>query len=124
MDLHHINIKGPRDLLELEKKFFCEVLGLKEGDRPSFPSKGYWLYSDNNAVVHLTESEAHFRNEKQGCFDHVAFQTANLKKFIDSLESKDIDYSSVYLTEIDMTQVFINSPSKTKIEINFENEKI
>ncbi len=124
MQLHHINIKGPQKLLDREKEFFCEVLGLREGDRPSFSSRGYWLYADNKAIVHLSESESHFDNEKQGFFDHVAFQTSNLVKFIQILKARKIDHSIVYLAEIEMTQVFCNAPSGTGIEVNFLDERI
>ncbi len=124
MKLHHINIKAPTALLEREKEFFCDVLDLREGERPNFSSKGYWLYAGDNAIVHLTESEAHYKNEKQGFFDHVAFQTSNLKRLIQILQDRGIDYSTVYLPEIAMTQVFLKSPLETGIEINFENEKI
>lgn len=124
MDLHHINIKGPGELLDQEKAFFCDVLGLREGHRPEFSSKGHWLYADEKAIVHLTESEKHFKNEKQGFFDHVAFQSNNLKKLVQILKDKDIDFKVVYLPEIELSQVFLTSPSGTGIEINFENEKI
>ncbi len=124
MNLHHINIKGPRDLLEQEKDFFCSVLGLREGHRPEFSSKGYWLYANGRPIVHLTESEKHFKNEKPGYFDHVAFQSSNLEKLVQLLKTRGVDHSIVYLHEIDMSQVFLKSPSGTGIEVNFENEKI
>jgi len=124
MKLHHINIRAPMELLEQEKNFFCEVLGLREGGRPDFSGKGYWLYAGEEAIVHLSESEAHFRNEKQGFFDHVAFQTTNLDKMIQTLEEREIDYSTVYLPEMNMTQIFFKAPSNTGIEVNFENETI
>lgn len=124
MNLHHINITAPRELLEQEKIFFCEILGLQEGNRPNFSSKGYWLYADNKAVVHLTESETIFDSNKQGYIDHVAVQTSNLKMFIQTLNDREINYTTVYLPEIELTQVFVNAPSNTGIEINFKNEKI
>jgi catechol 2,3-dioxygenase-like lactoylglutathione lyase family enzyme len=124
MQLHHINIKGPQELLEQEKEFFCEVLGLQEGKRPNFSSRGYWLYADDRAIVHLSESESHFGNEKQGFLDHVAFQTSDLVKFIQILKDRKVEYSIVYLPEIEMTQVFFKAPSGTGIEVNFQNEKI
>ena len=124
MNLHHINIKGPGELLEQEKEFFCDVLGLREGHRPDFSSRGYWLYSEEKPIVHLTESEKHFKNEKQGFFDHVAFQSSDLKKLVQLLTNKGVGFSIVSLPETDMTQVFMESPSGTGIEINFENEKI
>ena len=124
MKLHHINIKAPRILLEQERTFFCEILGLREGNRPKFSSKGYWLYAGDMAIVHLTESESRSRNEKQGFFDHIAFQATNLNGFIQTLEDRDIEYTTAYLPEIEMTQVFINAPSNTRVEVNFENERI
>jgi catechol 2,3-dioxygenase-like lactoylglutathione lyase family enzyme len=124
MKLHHINIKAPKELLQQERDFFCAVLGLREGNRPDFSSRGYWLYAGDKAIVHLSESDAHFRNEKQGFFDHVAFQTTNLKQLIQNLEDRKVEYSTAYLPEIEMTQVFLKAPSNTGIEINFENEKI
>ena len=124
MKLHHINIKAPRELLEQEKNFFCEVLELREGDRPDISSKGYWLYAGDEPIVHLSESETDFRNEQQGYFDHVAFQTTNLDKLIQILKAREIDYSTVYLTERNVTQVFFRAPSHIKIEVSFENETI
>lgn len=124
MQLHHINIKGPWELLEKEKDFFCAVLGLREGSRPDFSSRGYWLYAGNDAIVHLSESDSHVGAEQQGHFDHVAFQTSDLGHFIHVLEDMGVEHSIVYLAEIEMTQVFCNSPSGTRIEINFQNEKL
>ena len=124
MQLHHINIKGPWELLEKERDFFCEVLGLREGNRPNFSSRGYWLYAGKNAIVHLSESDSHIGAEKQGHFDHVAFQTSNISELIQTLKDSEIDHSVVYLAEIDMTQVFCKSPSGTGIEINFQGETI
>jgi catechol 2,3-dioxygenase-like lactoylglutathione lyase family enzyme len=124
MQIHHINIKGPPEMLEQEKRFFCEVLGLSEGMRPNLSSKGYWLYSGDQAIVHLSESKVHLKNEQQGFFDHVAFQSSGLKKLVQVLENMKIKYSTGYVAEQDMTQVFFKAPSDTGIEVNFINEKI
>ncbi len=124
MYIHHINIKAPIELLEQEKQFFCDALSLHEGYRPTYSNKGYWLYSEDKAIVHLTESKVHFRNERQGFFDHVAFQTKGLKKVVQTLENMNIKYSIGYIAECDMTQIFFKAPSNTKIEVNFINEKI
>ncbi len=123
MKIHHINISAPSELLEQEKQFFCKTLGLHEGFRPAFSRNGYWLYSDDQAIVHLTESNVHFKNERQGFFDHVAFQSTGLQRLIQTLEDTGIRYSTDYLPEIDMAQVFFKSPSNTGIEVNFINEK-
>ena len=49
--LQHYTIE-PQDL-EKTKNFYCEVLGLENGDRPPLDFPGYWLYSGGVATVHL-----------------------------------------------------------------------
>ena len=118
MNLHHINIKAPAALLEAEKQFFCDLLGLHEGHRPDFTSPGYWLYCGDQAIVHLSLSAQHFSNEHQGHFDHVAFQTTDLGDLLQRLDNAGIEYSSNRVTQLGMTQVFLKSPSATGIEVN------
>ena len=103
--------------MEEEKRFFCEVLGLREGHRPDFASHGYWLYSGDQAIVHLSLSEQHFPNERRGYFDHVAFQTSELHELLQRLEAAGIEHSSNHVSELGMTQIFLKSPSATGIEV-------
>jgi len=49
--LQHYTIE-PSDL-EKTKEFYCDVLGLENGDRPPLDFPGYWLYSGGTATVHL-----------------------------------------------------------------------
>ena len=49
--LQHYTIE-PSDL-ERTKEFYCDVLGLENGDRPPLDFPGYWLYSGGTATVHL-----------------------------------------------------------------------
>ena len=49
--LQHFTIE-PADL-ERSKEFYCDVLGLENGDRPPLDFPGYWLYSGGTATVHL-----------------------------------------------------------------------
>jgi catechol 2,3-dioxygenase-like lactoylglutathione lyase family enzyme len=49
--LQHYTIE-PSDL-ERSRDFYCDVLGLENGDRPPLGFPGYWLYSGGAATVHL-----------------------------------------------------------------------
>ena len=49
--LQHFTIE-PSDL-ERTKNFYCDVLGLEDGDRPPLGFPGYWLYYGGVATVHL-----------------------------------------------------------------------
>ena len=55
MQLDHINIRAPGELLEEVKDFYCGLFGLEDGFRPDFGQGGYWLYSEDRPVVHLSE---------------------------------------------------------------------
>jgi catechol 2,3-dioxygenase-like lactoylglutathione lyase family enzyme len=122
MQLHHINIRAPADLLADEMVFFRDILGLTEGPRPAFISPGYWLYSGDQPIVHLSQGERHIGAERGGYFDHVAFQTTGLGVFMRRLENAGIEYSTSYIDATATTQVFIDSPTGTKIEVSFADE--
>ena len=51
--LDHINLRADRATLDALKDFYCDVLGLENGDRPPLGFPGYWLYSGGVATVHL-----------------------------------------------------------------------
>ncbi len=124
MKLDHINIRAPRELLEREKRFFCELLGLREGERPAFGSHGYWLYSGDAAVVHLSEDEAQAGGDRQGYFDHAAFRSTGLRELLGTLDRNGADYRVTRVPGLDLTQVFVVSPANVRIEINFAGESI
>ena len=55
---NHYNLRAPRELLEQLRSFYCDVVGLRVGPRPSFASFGYWLYAGEQDILHLTETDA------------------------------------------------------------------
>jgi len=124
MQLDHININAPPDLLVEVRDFYCDVLDLAEGFRPMFSRKGFWLYSEGKPIVHLMESLDHHRNEKQGYFDHFALRATGLTKLIAKLDAAGIGYKMSYLAETDLSQVFCKDPSGTGVEINFPGESV
>lgn len=124
MHIDHININAPEQLLREIRNFYCDVLGLTEGFRPSFSRNGFWLYSEDKPIIHLMESLEHHRNEKQGFFDHFALQATGLAGLIEKLDSAGVQYNLSYIPEIDLSQLFCHDPSGTRVELNFPNESI
>jgi hypothetical protein len=124
MHIDHFNISAPAKLLRKEKKFLCEVFDLIEGERPKLSQNGYWLYSKDKALIHLIESNDHYRNEKQGYLDHVAFQLSGLNKLINTLNILSTEYTIKYSVERDMTQVFFKTPAGIGLEAIFLKENI
>src|SRR5262249_59572752 len=84
--LQHFTIE-PSDL-ERTKDFYCDVLGLEDGDRPPLGFPGYWLYSGGVPTVHLlgprqpregiTVRGTEKKYEDTGRFDHIAFAATDL----------------------------------------------
>jgi len=124
MHIEHINISAPFELIKVVKVFYCELFGLHEGFRPSFTSRGFWLYEGGNALVHLTECNKKPLGEKPGYLDHIAFQLTGLCRFKDNLEKLNIKYTVDSLPEIGMTQLFFKDPAGTGLEVNFKNEAL
>ena len=122
MRFDHINITAPEDLLNEVKNFYCEVLGLSEGFRPKFSRGGYWLYSGDRALVHLSIHSAPPGTGTRGYLDHVAFQTSGLEAFVARLNSLGLEFRTSYVPELDMTQLFFKDPAGTGLEVNFPGE--
>src|SRR5258708_12144418 len=84
--LQHYTIE-PSNLART-KKFYCEVLGLENGDRPPLGFPGYWLYSGGVATVHLLGPRkpregivvrgAKKKFKDTGRFDHIPFPPSHL----------------------------------------------
>ena len=124
MQLDHINISAPAELLEKARDFYRDVLGLTEGFRPGFSKDGYWLYSEDKAIIHLMVSSRHHENEKQGYFDHFALRTTGLAKVLEQLDAFNIEYRTSHIPDISLTQIFCKDPTGTGVELSFLNEPL
>lgn len=122
MQLDHINISAPIDLLQQVRDFYCAVLGLREGPRPNFSRRGFWLYAGDRPLVHLTESGVRFQSGSQGHLDHVAFRSGNLAGLVERLESSGVSYTKSHLPDSGMTQIFFTDPAGVRVEVNAVDE--
>jgi catechol 2,3-dioxygenase-like lactoylglutathione lyase family enzyme len=126
--LHHFNIKAPLELIERVRDFYVEVLGLTVGDRPNFSRRGFWLYSRNAAIVHLTaydDADARMSVENGKSFlDHVAFSCEGLAGLLSRLKRLKVAYDVVELPSVGQIQVFVRDPAGVGVELNFTNESL
>ena len=122
MKIDHINIRGSADLLQEVRGFYCDLLGLEEGFRPDFGSRGHWLYSEDRPIVHLSVTAEDDPRPGFTHLDHVAFQAAGLEEFTARLKRFGIAYRRHFIPELAMTQLFFEDPAGTGIEVNFPGE--
>ena len=119
--LNHVNIIT--DDLEGTRRFYSEVIGLIDGDRPPFDFPGAWLYISDEAVIHLVGVDDQ-PDDGTGTIDHVAFEAKGIKKMISLLEGRDIPFSMRDVPGRDIRQIFLHDPNGVKIELNFRGSEV
>jgi len=119
--LNHYNLRAPRELLDALRAFYCDVVGLKQGERPPFAFFGYWLYAGNAAVLHLSETRpgetrpAHVA----ATFDHAAFTCTGLAATQSRLEAMSIPFERAVVPATRCVQLFLQDPAGNGVELNF-----
>lgn len=127
--------------LEASRKFYTEVLGLKEGFRPPFKFPGIWLYQGGDeadfGVVHIIGIDVddpqglkEYLGDKDaaglfgtGAVDHVAFLANGLGAMRDALGARGLAYTERTVPSMGLYQLFITDPSGVTIEMNYPNDE-
>ncbi len=118
--LDHINLRASRELMEVLRDFYRDIVGLRQGPRPPFDSFGYWLYAGDQPVVHL--SEARSNAPLAGAptvYDHAAFRCSDRPAFEALLREKGIDYRVAEVPLTKQVQIFFRDPAGNGVELNF-----
>ena len=125
--LQHYTIE-PSDL-ERTKDFYCDVLGLENGDRPPLDFPGYWLYSGGTATVHLMGTRkpregivvrgTEKKYEDTGRLDHIAFAADDVDGVRKRLQSKGVKFRESIVPRTGDTQFFLYDPDGVGVELNF-----
>jgi catechol 2,3-dioxygenase-like lactoylglutathione lyase family enzyme len=116
--IDHINIAGSAELLARCRAFYVDVLGLTDGHRPPFRSRGFWLYADDAPIVHLTERDAG-ATPHEGPFSHYAFACEGLDEMTARLHAHAIEFTTDYVPATNQTQLFLHDPAGIPLELNF-----
>ena len=120
--LDHYNIT-PSDL-ERSRRFYAEVLGLKDGARPQFRMPGAWLYCGDRPIVHLSV-RAPGQETDTGKFNHIAFSASDLNGTIRHLQRLAIEFEVVKVPPMANhprsggTQIFLKDPDGIALELQF-----
>ena len=118
----HINIRTPD--IDRARDFYIRALGLRVGDRPPFASAGYWLYLEDQPVVHLVQiGPDESREPGSGRLDHVAFSGVDLDATRQSLHAAGIPFREAVVPRDEIVQIFIHDPDGLTIELNFEDSR-
>ncbi len=123
LSINHIQLVAEKDLVIHLRDFYCDVIGLTEGFRPSFERFGFWLYIGDKDVLHLiTPKEGDERSSRKSSFDHIAFKTANYEGVLQKLESLHIPFEEKPIPGMTAHQIFLRDPAGNRVELNFEGK--
>ena len=136
--LDHVSIST--DQLEDTKKFYCDLLGLKVGHRPKLKSSGYWLYSGEEAIIHLVETGSNLDQEfaffddkktarslgnpeisdlnETGMDDHIAMTVEQSAGLVKHMQESDVKYWDRLIADRELYQIFVRDPNGVIIELN------
>jgi catechol 2,3-dioxygenase-like lactoylglutathione lyase family enzyme len=128
--LEHYLIQA--DDLEATRRWYVDVLGMREGPHPDFGFPVHWLYIGERDVLHLTQGGAGVSAARQrylgqeseatrgsGVIDHVAFRATGLDATMAHLRKLGIDFKERRVDDQALYQLFLFDPNGVKVELNF-----
>ena len=118
----HYNLRADRAVLDELRDFYRDVVGLSVGDRPPFRRFGYWLYSGDNAVLHLSLTDDGEQRSRTAVntFSHAAFNCTGRAEFEQRLKSFGIPYRTAQVPLLNIAQLFFHDPAGNGIELQFD----
>lgn len=112
--LNHINIHAEN--LEAARDFLLAVLpDLREGFRPPFGFKGYWLYLGEEPIIHMQTREGGMGG--RGWIDHLAFAPFDFDREKARLDEAGFAYTMGGIPGTGIRQLFVSGPEGLKIEL-------
>lgn len=117
--LDHVNIRTSK--LAAMRAFYCDVLGLKEGERPAFSFGGAWLYAGDRPCVHLVEVDEAPQPQGELRIEHFAFAAEGKAEFLRKLQAAGIPYRESVLPGGALTQVNVWDPDGNHLHVDFSS---
>ena len=118
----HYNLRAEHPMLEELRDFYRDVVGLTLGDRPPFKSFGYWLFSGDRPVLHLSEAGAgELRSHTAAStFSHAAFNCTGRAEFERRLRDRGIEFRTAQVPLLNIDQLFFHDPAGNGVELQFD----
>lgn len=105
--------------LDATLRFYCGLLGLRNGPRPDFDFPGAWLYSGDTAVLHVVAGRP-IPQPPGGVIDHMAFSAHGLAGTADKLREHRIRCDLRRLPGHGAWQLFLHDPDGARVELDFQ----
>jgi catechol 2,3-dioxygenase-like lactoylglutathione lyase family enzyme len=103
--------------------FYCDLLGLAEGARPSLGFPGAWLYAGDAAILHVVGGTPR-EQLKPGVIDHMAFSATGLSETLATLVTYNIEHTCRRQVGTGLWQVFLFDPNGARVELDFAASEV
>ena len=120
--------------LDKTRAFYCDVLGLRDGERPPFRFKGLWIYAGDVACIHVAERASYDETSRtavnpadpndhgSGSVDHIAFAATDFDELVSRFEKHGVRYRVTQVPGKPLRQLFVFDPDGIQIEINIRSQ--
>jgi len=106
------------DDVEATRRFYCDVLGLEQGERPAFAFDGLWLYAGGRPILHV--SARALPKKEEGVIDHIAFTCTDLRATTTRLEAHGVKFSLGRQVSTGIWQLLCRDPMGARVELDFD----
>ena len=110
--------------LERSKRFYGELLGLKELERPTFTMAGAWYELADGGLLHLivhpSPKTLRGTNEVDIFDGHLAFRIDDYDRALAQLRASGIECFELPNNPTPWKQLFFTDPDGNEIELNVE----
>ena len=117
LGLDHVNIAGSPALIQRCVAFYVDALGLTNGPRPPFRTRGFWLYAGGHPVIHLSERDRDVTGTSS--VDHYAFRCEGLEETMARLREHGVAFTLDPARDTKNAQLFLSDPAGVSLELNF-----
>jgi catechol 2,3-dioxygenase-like lactoylglutathione lyase family enzyme len=111
--IDHVNIYTAK--LAETRAFYCGLLGLTDGPRPDFASKGAWFWLGRTPIVHLNVIDQ--PRTQAGPLDHVSFAVRDLESALRKLDAAGVEYRVADIPDGMGRQAFLSDPNGVRVEL-------
>jgi catechol-2,3-dioxygenase len=120
----HYNLRAARPKLDELRDFYRDVVGLTVGERPPFRRFGYWLYSGQRPVLHLSlTDDGEERPAAVNTFAHAAFNCTGRAEFEGRLKARGVPYRTASVPLLNIAQLFFRDPAGNGVELQFDADE-
>jgi catechol 2,3-dioxygenase-like lactoylglutathione lyase family enzyme len=123
------------DDLEKTRRFYCDLLGMRVGDRPNLGFAGYWLYLGDTACLHLADRASYTAYKARvgtpvpqqttdtGAIDHIAFNARDFPAMAARLGEAGLAFRENRIEDFGLRQIFVQDPNAITLELNFRDSE-